>query len=155
MNKSGNLRGMVINARARSIYGLTTNIGDRLTRYESALFLASVAIEFAHEGHKAVAVWNGEENASQKAAHLSLIGSMAIFRAVTGVVPQATHLLAKSIEGYLMIGDFASGGRLHQGATHAIESLNMIDKVVTTTYKDIYSSDQMYRFINTHLVYHF
>jgi len=96
LNRSGDLRGMVINARIRTIYDLSVKTGDRL-------LLLSMLVEIGKETSRIRRVYNSDADASEKVSRILLLSSAAILRSVSSVVPTAVHLLAMSTQGYVQL----------------------------------------------------
>ena len=150
-NAVGNLRGMVVNSRARGIWSFSTNVAKQLSKYDTALALASLALEISRDSTKAVGILDSTDPWETKASRLSVMTSMCIFRALTGIVPAGAHLLAESVQGYLRLADVASGGRF-QAIQQATTGIQAMDAEVSSTYSRIYSDDYIYTLINKYLV---
>ena len=150
LNASGNLRGMVVDKNARVVFNFSSNLLEKLDKYQNALVLASVIIELAKESDRVKAIAASNDSWEAKASKYSLIGSMAILRALTGTVPAAAHIVATSLEGYIGIADLATG---HSKTTQKmLGGLRAADARVTSTYNQVLDADNAYHFINTHLV---
>ena len=79
------------------------------------------------------------------------LASMAILRAVTGVVPAGAHLLAKSLEGYCDLAFVLTGGSNTAPLTWA-EGLQSLDSQITAAHRQIFDGQNYYNFIMHHLV---
>jgi hypothetical protein len=151
VNSASNLRGMVINSNARTVWRFSTNIGKKFAKYEDALVLLNLLFEIAKDSHKAVDVLDSSDRWETKTAKLSAMTSAGIFRALTGVVPVGSHLLELSLEGYLQMADVASGGKF-PNIQNWISALRGFDTTISTTYNQIYSGENVYNAINNYLI---
>jgi hypothetical protein len=151
VNSVGNLRGMVINQNPRIVWNFSSNMGQKLEKSGAILRYAGILVELGKQFNRAVETASSSEPWDVKSSKLSLMFSMAVFRAVTGGVPLGAHLIALSLEGYLGIADIVSGGRFKQ-LPKQTENLRALDSTVTSTYNQIYSDEYAYHFINTYLV---
>ncbi|HEX3885019.1 MAG TPA: hypothetical protein VHW66_20360 [Stellaceae bacterium] len=150
-NVAGDLRGVVINANARVIYNFSTNALNKLDKFGGALLLASVAIDLAKQTGEIKAIAASNAPWEVKASKFSLIGSMTILRALTGIVPAGAHLIALSLEGYAGLADQATG---HSRTTqNALSGLRATDAKVTSFYNRVLNADNAYDFIQTKLVF--
>jgi hypothetical protein len=150
-NAAGDLRGMVINADARVIYNFSTSALAKLDKFAGALLLVSIAIDLAKQTDEIKAISASNAPWEVKASKLSLIGSMTILRALTGIVPAGAHLIALSLEGYAGLADQAAG---HSRPTQIIlAGLRAADAKVTSFYNQITNADNAYAFIQTKLAF--
>jgi hypothetical protein len=93
MNKSGNLRGMVINKNMRTVFQVSKNVGNKLA-------VVSALIEMGKEWSRAKTVYNSTMDPIEKYARITNLFGAAILRSVTSVVPTAVELSALSLSGY-------------------------------------------------------
>jgi hypothetical protein len=139
MNSVGNLRGMVISKRARTIFSLSSNIAEKFQKYDSALGIAGMIIEIDKEWSRIRMIHSSALPSWEKRRQILLIGSTAVLRSVTGVVPTGAHLIAKSLEGYCEIGKLVG-----VKATSKWEGqLKAADVLVHTRHSEIFSPEFM------------
>ena len=139
MNASGNLRGMVISKRARQIYNISSNLAEKFEKYDRALAFAGIIIEIGKESQTIYHLTKSTLSTGEKLRQSVLIASTAILRSVTGVVPDAAHLIAKSLEGYCLIAGLVSGGRLPTDKW--VGGLRKTDFEIKTAHQRIFSPE--------------
>jgi hypothetical protein len=138
-NSSGNLRGMVLSKRFHTIYHVSSNVAEKFEKYDRALAFASIIIEIGKEADNVHHVFKSNFSKGEKLRQTDLIVSTAILRAVTGVVPEAAHWIAKSLEGYCELGSLVSGGKLKtEGWVGALRST---DVLIKTTHEKLFSPE--------------
>jgi hypothetical protein len=93
LNKSGNLRGMVINKQAHTVFKFADKAGDRLA-------VLGVLIEVSKEWTRMKQVGTSNMSLSERTSRILLLGSAAILRSVTSIVPTVVELGALSASGY-------------------------------------------------------
>lgn len=93
LNKSGNLRGMVINKNMRTVFQVSKNVGNKIA-------VVSALIEMGKEWSRAKAVYNSDMDGMEKYARITNLFGASILRSVTSVVPTAVELGALSLSGY-------------------------------------------------------
>jgi len=147
-NAAGNLRGMVINAKARVVFNYSTRALEKLSKYDKMLVLAGTIIELGKEADHIKAIATSNATTSEKASRLCLIGSMAILRSLTGLAPTATHLVAMSLEGYVQLAGLATG-RGAQAQT-VVRTLQAADTRISALYSEVLDADNAYAVINTY-----
>jgi hypothetical protein len=144
LNKANNLRGMVLDKRARSLFSLTVDIGEKLEKVGTVLEIAGWAIEIANSKDYIKKVLDSPGGAAAKGQKISAEISMATIRALTGGAPAATHAVATM----LLRG-------VHR--VHAPESwgakINQADLWVNSNYAQITNTDNVVHFINTRCVF--
>ncbi|HZL53675.1 MAG TPA: hypothetical protein VFC37_22290 [Terracidiphilus sp.] len=91
MNVSGNLRGIVINARARSVYEFAVK-GEKVANSVGAF--AAIVVSLASVYGESVAIMESNDDGTTKGAKMSSQVASAALRAITGmvVVPEVTML---------------------------------------------------------------
>ena len=151
LNSAGNLRGMVVNPRMRAIYTMSVNFGEKLAKADQALGLASIFIEIAKDYPRLQQAFDSDAPLNDKGPLMLSLASMAILRAVTGVVPAGAHLLAKSLEGYCDLAFVLTGGSNTAPLTWA-EGLQSLDSQITAAHRQIFDGQNYYNFIMHHLV---
>lgn len=140
MNKAGNLRGMVLDKRARAIFTFTIETGEKLEKLNKVLLLAQWLIEFAKIRHDIIATVNSSADPSAKLQRICVDVSLAIFRPLVSTVPAATHAVAVIL--------LKGAHRFHLPA--ALEAkIRSDDMLVDSVYKKITNSDDVIHYINT------
>lgn len=139
LNASGNLRGMVLSKRSRVIYNISSNVAEKFEKYDSALAFAGMVIEIGKDADKIHHVIKSNLSGAEKWRQGDLIVSTAILRAVTGVVPDAAHLIAKSIEGYCELAGVVSGGKL--STEKWVGALRAADVQIKTAHQKLFSPE--------------
>ena len=137
LNKSNNLRGMVVNARMRSIYKLSGNVGEKLA-------VVSALIEVAKEYSKIQTVYNSENSNLDKTSHITLLTSAAVLRGVTSIVPTAVHYTLLSAEGYAMLLSLLTG---NQSGNALAAKLDAADQKVTEIHSQQWNGEVWYKVI--------
>jgi hypothetical protein len=141
LNSSGNLCGMVISRRARVIFNFSSNIAQKFQKYDSALGIAGILLEWQKDSIRFHAINQSGASNFEKGRMYALIASTAVLRSVTGVVPSAAHLIAKSLEGYCEIASVASGGRFNSQKWEG--RLKAADVRISTAHAEIFSPEFM------------
>jgi hypothetical protein len=139
LNASGNLRGMILSKRSQVIYHLSSNVAQKFEKYDSALAFAGIIIEIGKDAEKIHHVIKSNLSTGEKWRQGDLIVSTAILRAVTGVVPDAAHLIAKSLEGYCELAGVVSGGRAP--AERWVGRLRALDVQIKATHQKLFSPE--------------
>lgn len=106
-NAAGDLRGIVVSVRWRTIFEITSKAA-KLTA------LAGFALNVVASAHEIEAIWKSGVPWDVKASRLSTEVSSIAFRTRFGVVPAATHQLAMALQGYCQIGDLLTGQPISQ-----------------------------------------
>lgn len=91
MNASGNLRGIVVNARARSVYEFAVK-GEKVAKSVGAF--AAIVVSLASVYDESVAIMESKDDGLTKGAKMSSQVASAALRAITGmvIVPEVTML---------------------------------------------------------------
>ncbi len=144
LNASGTLRGMVISRRSRVIYNLSSNVAEKFEKYATALAVAGIVIEIGKDADKIHHLVKSNVSTGEKWRQADLLVSTAILRAVTGVVPDTAHIIAKSLEGYCQIAGVVSGGRAPSDKW--IGGLRALDVQIKTTHQKLFSPDFVQHF---------
>lgn len=137
LNKSGNLRGMVINARMRTVYNISSTAGDKLA-------LLSMLIEVGKEMSRIRKVYDTDMDGGEKAARILLLGSAGILRAVTSVVPTAFHLGSMVVQGYAQLISLLSGSSTGTALSDKIAS---VDAQVSAIHRKQWDGETWYHVI--------
>jgi hypothetical protein len=102
-NKSGNFRGMVVNAKWRTAFNLTVENAEKLEKWGGYLAVAGVALDVIKQHERIGSILASPTSASEKAQRLTALGSMAIFNAVGSVLPLGAHLIATPMAAALRV----------------------------------------------------
>ena len=141
LNASGNLRGMVLSKRYRAIYHVSSNIAEKFEKYDSALAMAGIVIEIGKEAGKIHHIFKSKISTGEKWRQGDLIVSTAILRAVTGVVPDVAHVIAKSLEGYCEIPGLVP--RWKAQSDRWVGTIRAADAQIKTTHQKLFSPEFM------------
>ncbi|QZH75179.1 MAG: hypothetical protein JY451_00645 [Erythrobacter sp.] len=143
-NGSGNLRGMVVNKRMRTIFQFTKSID----KHSSKLAAAGALIEVAKEMDRIQKVMNSNIADSEKYSRALLLGSAAILRSVTSVVPGAVELASTSARGYAMLFSEISGSK---AGYKLADQLDGFSKEITAIHKKQWDGETWYNVIEAAL----
>jgi hypothetical protein len=130
---------MVLSKRSRAIYHLSSNVTQKFKKYDSALAFAGIIIEIGKDADKLHQISKSNLSTGEKWRQRDLIVSMAILRAVTGVVPDAAHWIAKSLEGYCEVAGAITGGKVP--SQKWVGGLRALDVQITTTHQQLFSPE--------------
>ena len=143
LNSAGNLRGMVISKFFRSVWTISTKASD-------GLGLVQILLEFTNELSRMQQVWTADTPVSEKGPRLLFMGSAAILRGVTSVVPGTVHLAALSAEGYLDVAGAVTG---RSAPLQAAAKLQSVDQWVDSTFRSQWDGENWYTFASQHLAF--
>ena len=142
-NKAGNLRGMVLDKRARGLFNLTVEIGEKLEKVDRVLLIAGWAIELSKSKNYIKQVLDSPTDPATKMQKVCAEVSMATIRALTGVIPAGTHAVASTLlKGVHRIPALQSWST----------NINRADLWVNSHYKQITNTDNVVHYINTNTV---
>lgn len=146
-NASGNFRGMVVSARWRTVYQVTSDVGDVLDKVTLFVGLATNIVQSAPQIE---AIAGSNDSWEIKGAKISTQVSSIALRTVGGGIPFGVHLFALSLEGYCRIAGLITGPSW--GAPNqALRKLQMVDGFVQTKFNAVTDGNNIYTFVNTHL----
>ena len=143
-NASGNLRGMVLNARWRGAYSITLKYGAQLEKYHLGSF-ASVAVGIADSSEEIGEILNSKDPWDIKGAKLSTQATAIAMNVLTGVVTAPTHAVFMSLQGYCNIIDLAKGNQIGTCG----RTLKAIDVSIQSAAKQVSDGNNIYIFVNT------
>lgn len=106
-NTIGDLRGIVVSARWRTIFEITS----KAAKFTA---LAGFALNVAASAHEIETICKSSEPWGVKGSRLSTQVSSIAFRTAFGVVPAATHQPAMVLQGYCQIGDLLTDQAISQ-----------------------------------------
>jgi hypothetical protein len=104
MNRSGNLRGMVINAKMKLVYKLAGDVGNKLD-------VISALIEITKEYSKLQKIYKSNSPGLDKASHISFLLSAAVLRSATSLAPAFVSYTILSVEGYAKLFSLVTGSQ--------------------------------------------
>jgi len=133
VNRAGNLRGMVLSAKWRTVFTHTSEVGEYM---ENIGYLASLASGIMESAPKIEAILGSRDSAVMKGLQISAMASTIAQRALLGVVPAGAHLIYRSLEGWCMIAGLA-GGPFQSGTTECIRTLRYADALVQTSFRAV------------------
>jgi|GEM_PF-6039509 len=143
-NRSGNLRGMVINKKMRTIFQVTKPVTDFVDKHSAKLALAGALIEIGKDMGRMETVLKSDMADSEKYSRSVLLGSAAILRSVTSVVPATFELASTAAQGYLMLYSEATG---HQAGNRIAKQFDALDKQVTAIHRKQWDGETWYNVI--------
>jgi hypothetical protein len=144
LNGSGNLRGMILNARWRGAYNISIKYAAQLEKYHVGA-LASVITGIADSSKEITEIWESEDSMDIKAAKLSTQATAIAMNVLTGVVTTPTHALLTSLQGYCYIADMAKGKPVGTFG----KTLKAIDASIQSAAQQVSDGNNIYLFVNT------
>jgi hypothetical protein len=133
LNKAGNLRGIVVSARWRTLFRHTSDVGEYRTNVG---YLATLVSGIAESAPKIESIVNSPNSPTLKGMEIAATASTIAQRALLGAVPEGAHLIYRSLEGWCMIAGLV-GGKADSVASHCLSTLHNADTLVQTTFKTI------------------
>ncbi len=133
VNKAGNLRGMVKNARWRTIFNYSNEVSEHM---ENIGTLASFAANIAEMSDDFEKIAHSRNPATLKGLQIAAAAGTAAERTLAGAVPAGVGLIYTSLKGWCEIAGLA-GGSVQSGANQCIEVLDNADKLVKQSFKAI------------------
>jgi hypothetical protein len=149
-NASGNLRGMVVNAKARAVFRYFSEDSKYMESIKNLGLLAGFAAGIAEASNELERMAHSDEPVALKGARLAKIAGTAAQRALFGAVPAGAHAIYKSLEGWCMLAGLA-GGKIEVGANQCVATLNRADHLVQSTFKAVTDTTNQARVINNPL----
>lgn len=137
LNKSGNLRGMVINARMRTVYMISEKAGKKIA-------VVAALVEICKEMKRIEIVLKSDKDATEKTSRILLLGSAALLRSVTSIVPTAVNLLSMSAQGYAELYSLATGS---PSGKELSAKIGQFDKQVTMIHQKQWDGETWYNMI--------
>lgn len=148
MNRSGNLRGMVVNKRMRTVFNVTKPLRDGFEKHSGKLAFAGALIEVGKEMGRIERVMNSNISDTEKYSRTVMLGGAAILRSVTSVVPSTFELASTAAQGYLMLYSEISGDA---SGTQFAKKLDAFDKEVTAIHKQQWDGEMWYNWVEVNL----
>jgi hypothetical protein len=139
-NRIGNLQGMVKSAKARTIFQVTSEIGEKL---EILSFLAVFAQNIADAGPEFEAIWDSKDSPARKYVHLTQLADKIGKRTATGMFTAGVSTIYDALKGWCLIGSLA-GGAVGNAANQCVSVLQDADFRVKAAGKAIadFASEQ-------------
>jgi hypothetical protein len=134
-NKAGNFRGMVVNAKARKIYLISSGGANQ------ALGVASIVMELVKEFSTDGKLNNPNVSSLEKTQRILLNGGFAILRSVTSIVPFTMGAALLALEGYVRIAEFVTGS---DSAGKLVVDLQKLRAFIHETHQRQWSGDYWY-----------
>ena len=103
-NFKGNLRGMVISGKWRTVYEVTSDMKEIAG---NIVLLTAFAGSLLEERRRIEKIWNSQDDGFLKGLQFAAIAGTAAERALSGAVTGITSLLFLSLQGYGMMGEFS------------------------------------------------
>jgi hypothetical protein len=141
LNRAGNLRGMVVSARWRTLFRYTSEVGEHL---DNLGYLAALASGIATSAPKFESIVASSDSAALKGLKIAATTSTIAQRALLGVVPAGAHMIYRSLEGWCMIGGLV-GGSARPDASPAVRAIQGADAWVQTKFQMITDTDNQSR----------
>lgn len=143
MNAAGDLRGMVVSSRWRTVFQVSGDVGGVL---EKVAVVAGLAVNIVHSWNEIETIYNSQDPWDVKGAKLSSQVSSVAIRTVGGIIPAGFSLLALSMQGYCQAGGVVTGSRFQPQA--CIAKLKAASSYVNTTFNNVTDGDNIYSFLN-------
>lgn len=159
LNKSRNLRGMVLDRQWRTLYRVTDDgIGKRLEKAEglrNAMLLAVLALNVCKRWPDIEAVWKSEEALSTKCSKLASITSALLIKtAVADTAVFGLHAVLKAAREGLFVEKLLTGSDLSH-PTKAQWYLDFIDRrldgLVDSAVDTLTTGGEQYAFVRLHV----
>lgn len=142
-NSSGNLRGMVVSAKWRTAFRYTSEFGEHL---EKLGLVAGFVAAIGEALPRLESIANSAESHALKGMRMTAIAGTAAERALLGIIPEGTHLIYRSLEGWCMVAGLA-GGNIGSAAAECVTTLKRADTMVWSAYKTVVSTENQARAI--------
>ena len=133
LNRAGNLRGMVVSAKMRTMFRYSSDVGEYM---ENLGYLTTFAAETAKSAPQIESILDSDDPKTLKGMKLAALSGTVAQRTLLGVVPAGAHLVYRSLEGWCMVAGLA-GGNVQLAALEGIRTLHRADAYVTTAFEMI------------------
>jgi hypothetical protein len=143
-NASDNLRGMVVNAKARMVYDFTVKYGTKIEKFNT---FVTIAVALSDSSEQIYKILRSRDSWLTKTAQLGTQATAVAMNVLTGIVTVPAHavLSSMSMEGYCEIPDILRGQPLGTCG----QTLKAIDASVESTAKQVRDGNNIYIFVNT------
>jgi hypothetical protein len=145
LNQFGGVKRAVIVSRGwKFVHDITILNAEKLEQLGDYLTVAGVAISLAKSHNKFGEIYSSNESSSIKAQRYLALGSMAVFNAIGAPIVPLTHLVTNAI--------VKACGIAHAPNSSLSVNARAADMAVSSSYAQLMDSDNVVRYINTHLV---
>ena len=141
-NSAKNMRGMVINAKARMVYDFTIEYGTKLEKFNT---FVTVAVALADSAEETWDILQSKETWDIKTAKLGTQATAVAMNVLTGIVTAPAHALLLSMQGYCDMKDVLGG----QAIGTCGSTLKALDSAIMTSAKQVSDGKIIYTFVNT------
>lgn len=133
LNKAGNLRGMVLSSKWRTLFRYSSDAGEYM---ETIGYLATLVSGIAESAPRIDAIAVSSDSPAVKGLQIAGIAGTIAQRTLLGAIPAGTHLIYRSLEGWCMIAGLA-GPKAQSAASQCISTLNYADTLVQTAFQTV------------------
>lgn len=131
LNKAGDFRGVVVSAKWRTVFRISSTAGEYL---ENLGYISGIAAGLAEAAPKIDAILGSSDSYGVKGLQLTAIAGTISERTLLGVIPAGTHLIYKSLEGWCMIAGLLGASGFSRGGIQVLENA---DTLVQTTFSTV------------------
>ena len=129
LNKMGNLRGVVKSPGMRTLFKISSEVGERL---EILAFLAAFAENVTESHAEFDKILASNESHARKAVHLARLADRIANRTVVGTFTAGVTTIYDALRGWCLIGTMA-GGKIGDASAQCVKVLQDADFLVKTT----------------------
>ena len=131
LSKANNLRGAVKSARLRTVFKVTSEVGEKL---EILAFIASFAENVTEAHAEFDKILSSKDSSAQKAVHLARLADQIANRTVMGTFTAGVSTIYEALKGYCLMGTLA-GGKIGSASAQCVKVLEQADFDVKTAGK--------------------
>lgn len=129
LSKAGNLRGVVKSARLRTVFKVTSEVGERL---EVLAFIAAFAENVTESHAEFDKILISNDSSARKAVHLARLANQIANRTLLGTFTSGVSTIYDALKGYCLMGTMA-GGKVGDASMQCVKVLEDADLRVKTT----------------------
>ena len=133
LNQVSNLRGVVKNARLRTVFNITSKVSERL---EVLAFIAAFAENVTESHAEFDKILTSNESSARKAVHLARLADQIANRTLIGTFTAGVSTIYDALKGYCLMGTLA-GGRVGDASMQCVKVLEDADLRVKTAGKSL------------------
>src|SRR5579864_606941 len=133
LNKLNNLRGVVKNARLRTVFNITSEVGERL---EVLAFIAAFAENVTESHAEFDKILTSNESSARKAVHMARLADQIANRTLIGTFTAGVSTIYDALKGYCLMGTLA-GGEVGNTSMQCVKVLEDADLRVKTAGKSL------------------
>jgi len=133
LNKLNNLRGVVKNARLRTVFNITSEVGERL---EVLAFIAAFAENVTESHAEFDKILTSNESSARKAVHMARLADQIANRTLIGTFTAGVSTIYDALKGYCLMGTLA-GGKVGNTSMQCVKVLEDADLRVKTAGKSL------------------